>query len=92
VLGSCTYNNGLFPPMSHLVNLIRMNNLKNHVLGIFGSYSWSGGAVKALKEFAEASEFDLIDTVVEAKCAPTAADLDGCAAIARELARRLKSA
>lgn len=92
VLGSCTYNNGLFPPMSHLVNLIRMNNLKNHVLGIFGSYSWSGGAVKALKEFAEASEFDLIDTVVEAKCAPTAADLDGCAAIARELARRLKGA
>ncbi len=92
VLGSCTYNNGLFPPMAHLVNLIRMNNLKNHVLGIFGSYSWSGGAVKALKEFAEVSEFDLIDTVVEAKCAPTAADLDGCAAIAREMARRLKGA
>jgi len=90
ILGSCTYNNGLFPPMSHLVNLIRMNTMKNHILGIFGSYSWSGGAVKALREFAEASEFEFIDTVVEAKCAPTDGDLDGCTKIAKEMASRLK--
>jgi flavorubredoxin len=91
ILGSCTYNNGLFPPMIHLVNLIRMNNIRNHVLGIFGSYSWSGGAVKTLKEFAEACEYDFIDTVVEAKCSPTSDDLDGCAAIAKEMAKRLKA-
>lgn len=92
ILGSCTYNNSLFPPMRSLINFIEMNNLKNHTLGIFGSFSWSGGAVKALKEFGEKGDYDLIDTVVEAKCSPSGDDLDGCGEIAREMARRVKSA
>lgn len=90
ILGSCTYNNVLFPPMSHLVNVIKMNNLQNHILGIFGTYSWSGGAVKTLKEFAEVCKYDVIEEVVEAKCSPTMEDLEGCGRIAKEMAKRLK--
>lgn len=91
ILGSCTYNNGLFPPMKHLVNVIQMNNMRNHILGVFGSYSWSGGAVKSLKGFAENCEYDFIENVVETKCSPTIEDLDKCAEIAKEMAKRLKA-
>ena len=90
ILGSCTYNNGLFPIMSNLVNVIKMNNIQNHILGVFGSYSWSGGAVKTLKEFGETCQYDFIENVVEVKCSPTIDDLEKCAEIAKEMAKRLK--
>ncbi len=90
ILGSCTYNNGLFPPMRNLVNVIQMNNMKNHILGVFGSYSWSGGAVKALKEFGETCQYDYIEDVVEFKCSPSEEDFEKCADIATQMADKLK--
>lgn len=90
ILGSCAYNNGLFPPMANLVNLIQMNNIKSHILGIFGSYSWSGGGVKCLKEFAEQSDYDFIDHIVEAKSSPKKEDLDSLAILAKEMAKKLR--
>lgn len=90
ILGSCTYNNGLFPPMRNLVNVIQMNNMKNHILGVFGSYSWSGGAVKALKEFGETCQYEFIEDVVEFKCSPTEEDFEKCSDIATQMADKLK--
>ncbi len=90
ILGSCAYNNGLFPPMANLVNLIKMNNIKSHILGIFGSYSWSGGGVKSLKAFADESEYDFIDHIVEVKSSPKKEDLDSLAIIAKEMAKKLR--
>lgn len=90
ILGSCSYNNGLFPPMANLVNLIQMNNIQNHTLGVFGSYSWSGGGLKNLKIFADASSYDTIDTVVEAKCTPKQDDLENMILMAKEMAKKLR--
>lgn len=78
VLGACTYNMKLFPPMEYLVNFLENDKLKNRVLGIIGTYGWSGGGVKRLKEFAEKVKWDLVEPVVEARCAPTEEDLDKC--------------
>lgn len=91
ILGSCTYNNYLFPLMHNLLNVIKMNKLQNHILGMFGSYSWSGGALKALKEFGETCEYDVIETTVEAKSAPTREDLRVCKEIAKQMADKLKA-
>ncbi len=90
ILASCAYNNGLFPPMATLVKVIEMNNIKNHILGICGSYSWSGGGVKTLKQFAECSDYDVIEHTVEAKCSPKKEDLESLAIIAKEMAKRLR--
>lgn len=79
ILGSCTYNTGLFPPMAQLLDFIRGSRLKNHMMGIFGTYSWSGGAVKALSEFGRSGMCQLIEPVVEVKHAPEPADLEKCA-------------
>lgn len=89
ILGSCTYNNSLFPPMKNLVGILEENKMQNHTIGIFGSYSWSGGAVKALNEFADSQKFDRIPTVVEAKCSAKGDDLEACKQLAREMAEDL---
>lgn len=90
ILGSCTYNNSLFPFMGSLIAYLKQQKMKNHVLGIFGSYSWSGGAVKELKAFAESTGFELLDTVVEAKGAAKDDDLDGLIQLGKEMAEALK--
>lgn len=90
ILGSCTYNNSLFPFMGSLIAYLKQQKMKNHVLGIFGSYSWSGGAVKELKAFAESTGFELLDTVVEAKGAAKDEDLDGLIQLGKEMAEALK--
>lgn len=67
ILGSCTYNNALFPKMKDLVNRLKDQKMKNHTLGIFGSYSWAGGALRELDDFASSSNFDLVDIKPEIK-------------------------
>lgn len=91
ILGSCTYNNDLFPLMSDLVNVLKMNKLQNRVVAVFGSYSWSGGALKALKEFRDASAMDIIETTVETKSAPSKDDYMMLRQIADEVADKLEN-
>lgn len=90
ILGSCTYNNDLFPLMSDLVNVLKMNKLQNRVVAVFGSYSWSGGALKALKEFRDASAMDIVETTVETKSAPSKDDYMMLRQIADEVADKLE--
>lgn len=91
ILGSCTYNNDLFPLMSDLVNVLKMNKLQNRVVAVFGSYSWSGGALKALKEFRDASAMDIVETTVETKSAPSKDDYMMLRQIADEVADKLEN-
>lgn len=91
ILGSCTYNNDLFPIMSDLVNVLKMNKLQNRILAVFGSYSWSGGALKALKEFADSSALDVVETTVETKSAPTEEDFANLRKIADEVCDKLEN-
>lgn len=64
ILGCPTYNTRLFPLMEHLIRVIENDNIANHLVGIFGSYGWSGGAVSALKEFARKGNWKLIEPVM----------------------------
>jgi len=89
VLGSPTYDTKLFPPMDCLVRFLDQKMLRNRVLGVFGTYGWSGGAVKALAEFANREYFDLVGPAVEARFSPTAEDLEKCFQLGRNVAKRL---
>ena len=92
ILGSCTYNNSVYPNVNQLLYTLRMNKLSNHILGIFGSYGWSGGAVKELTEFAsEGGNFEVLPTVVETKGTLKEEDGEGLRAMAKEMAEALKN-
>jgi flavorubredoxin len=90
-LGSATYNTKLFPLVGSLVSLLREKGLAKRSLGIFGSYGWSGGAVKELRAFADDSGWNLVEPVVEVKGAPTKETLAACGLLGRRLAEAGKS-
>jgi flavorubredoxin len=78
VLGCPTYDTGIFPPVDALVRLLEEKKLKNRVVGLFGSYGWSGGGVKGLKAFVETSKLKLVEPVVEARFSATDDKLEQC--------------
>jgi len=89
VLGSPTYDARLFPPMESLVRLLQIKRLRNRLLGVFGTYGWSGGAVKRLTEFARSGEWRLIEPIVEVCGGPADEDLRKCRELAANVAGAL---
>lgn len=89
ILGGSTYNMKLSPYMDMLVSTLDNDKLKNRVFGVFGSYSWSGGAVKALREYAEKSGNQLLEPVVEAKHAPDDNFIEMCRQLGKNMAESL---
>ena len=91
VLGSCTYNTELYPPMASLTRTLTNKMMKNRVLGLCGSYSWSKGALAELQAFAEKSgEWQLTGPSVEVKSSPTSADLEQCGLLGKNIALAVK--
>ncbi|HEX7585610.1 MAG TPA: FprA family A-type flavoprotein, partial [Prolixibacteraceae bacterium] len=67
IIGSAAYNNELFPAVESLVTKIEHMGIKNHLLGIFGSFGWNGGGVKNLQKFAETIKWELVYDPIEEK-------------------------
>ncbi|MDR2684475.1 MAG: flavodoxin domain-containing protein, partial [Prevotellaceae bacterium] len=63
IIGSPTYNNSLFPNILEVINKLELRLLKNRVFASFGSYTWSGNAVKLLNEFAEKMKLENLGSV-----------------------------
>ncbi|NLL36754.1 MAG: FprA family A-type flavoprotein [Fretibacterium sp.] len=89
ILLSCTYNTLLFPPMESICSKLLNRMPKNRFLGIAGSYSWSRGALDALRDFAEKSKFERVGPEVEVFASPTEADLNQCMELGGNMARRI---
>ena len=85
----CTYNTLLFPPMEALCSKLLNRMPKNRVLGIAGSYSWSRGALDALREFARDIKLETVGPEVEAFTSPTAGDLDQCMKLGVNLGQKV---
>ncbi|MFO8052194.1 MAG: FprA family A-type flavoprotein [Thermoplasmatota archaeon] len=90
VIGTPTYNTGIFPPVDAFVHFLSKSRIKNHVIGVFGSCGWGGGGVKGLNEFAESSFCRKLDPVVEAMGAATEEQLEQLDELARKMAEEIK--
>ena len=53
ILGAPTYSAGLYHEMDVLLQEVANRDIKNHLIGWFGSYSWAGKAVKKIGEWNE---------------------------------------
>jgi len=89
VLGSPTYDAGVFPPMEMLLKLLGSKRIGNRVVGLFGSHGWAGGAVKAMQKFVEGASLELVEPVVDARFAATPEQLDQCRQLGSAMARRV---
>lgn len=60
VVGSPTYNNGIFPPVEAFMKALQARLLKNRRFYAFGSYTWAPASVRLLNEMAVSMGFGLI--------------------------------
>jgi flavorubredoxin len=89
IVGSCAYNNEMFPSVENLVREIEHKGIKEHLLGLFGSYSWNGGGVKNLEKFSEAIKWEVINPSVEEKGSLKNDKYEEAKALANAMADRL---
>jgi flavorubredoxin len=63
IIGSPTYEVGLFPPMVMALEILAIKKIENKKAAYFGSYGWSGGALKKIKSIIEPLKWDITDTL-----------------------------
>lgn len=89
ILGSPTYDTGIFPEVEYALSLLGRKRLKNRVAGLFGSHGWKGGAVGKLVEKVKELGWQLVGSV-EFPGEPGPADLVRCAELGQAVAARVK--
>jgi flavorubredoxin len=77
VIGSPTLNNGMFPTVADFLTYMKGLRPQNKLGAAFGSYGWSGEAVKIIEKELAAMKFDIIDAGIRVQYVP---DDDGHAA------------
>lgn len=62
IVGSPTYNNGIFPPVETFMRALKSRLIKGRRFYAFGSYTWAGSSVNQLNALAQEMGFELLGT------------------------------
>jgi len=89
ILGAPTYDGGIFLPVEGFLRLVQRKRLQNRIVGMFGSFGWSGGAVKGMRASIEELGWELIEPVVEVNGFPDEGALERGEALGRAVAERV---
>lgn len=84
VVGSPTYNNGIYPPVETFMKALQSRMIRGRRFYAFGSYSWAGASVRLLNEMAAAQNFEILGDGLSFAQAYTREKVD-MAAVARLL-------
>ena len=60
IVGSPTYNNGIFPPVEAFMKSLQARLLKDRRFYAFGSYTWAAASVRLLNEMAVGMGFEIL--------------------------------
>ncbi len=90
LVGSPTVNNGYMHSIAGLLEMVRGLKFKNKKAAAFGSYGWSGEAVKLLKEELVKAGFALMGDGYRTLWVPDEAELESLTKYGRELIRTVK--
>lgn len=82
IFGSPTLNNGMLPNMGDFLTYLKGLRPKGQVAAAFGSFGWSGEAVKHINGYLEDMKLELAHPGLKVKNVPREEDFVGC----RELA------
>jgi len=91
IVGAPTYNTALYHEMDVLLSELAGKDIKNHLMGWFGSYGWASKAVSEIARWNEEKlHFEQVGEPVEIKQSLTAETKAQCEALGRAMAERLK--
>jgi flavorubredoxin len=88
-VGSPTHNNGILPQVADLLTYMKGLRPQNKIGAAFGSYGWSGEAVKTITEWLKGMNMDVVEGV---KCqwVPQHEQLALCVELGQNVAKQLK--
>jgi flavorubredoxin len=90
IVGSPTLNMGMYPTVGDFLTYITGLKPKNKHWAAFGSYGWSGGAVRDIKKALEDAGFNTHENSLEIQYVPEPKELDECIEFGRNIARQIK--
>jgi flavorubredoxin len=91
IFGSPTLNNGVLPRMADLLSYMKGLKPRNKISGAFGSYGWSGEAVKIMNDSMEEMKFDITEPGIRVKYVPTHDHLKECLEMGRRIGRAVNA-
>jgi anaerobic nitric oxide reductase flavorubredoxin len=90
VVGTPTLNNTMFPSVADMVYYMKGLRPKGRLGATFGSYGWSGGAVKAVREQMQLAGMELPFEDLQVKYIPQEGDRAKCRAYGQQIGRKIK--
>ena len=92
IVGAPTYNTSLYHEMDVLLSEIAHKDMRNRLIGWFGSFGWASKAVAKIQEWNDnALHFEAVGEPVEMKQAVNADVRTRCEALGKAMAERLIS-
>jgi flavorubredoxin len=86
ILGSPTFNQGVLPTLSPVLEDMKGLKFKNKIGAAFGTWGWSGEVVDVLEGHLKASGIEVVAPGVKAKWRPGPDDLEACRGLGRTVA------
>jgi len=90
IIGSPTFNQGVLPTIAPVLEDLRGLRFQNKIGAAFGSYGWSGEAVKLIEEHLSRWKIPVVAEGVRAKWQPKPEDLARCRELGSKMARAVK--
>jgi flavorubredoxin len=87
VVGSPTLNNGLFPTLADFLTYMKGLKPKNKIGAAFGSYGWSGEAVKVIEKELTEIGIELVEPGFKVQYVPDGETLDACYEYGQKIGR-----
>ncbi len=87
LVGSPTHNNGILPEVLKMLGYMKGLKPRNKVGGAFGSFGWSGEAVKIITEWLQSMEIELPSQPVKWKHTAGGEDFEQCRELGRTVGR-----
>ena len=89
IVGSPTLNNGIFPTVADFLTYMKGLKPQNKIGAAFGSFGWSGEAVKIVTSQLEEMKFDMIDPGMRIQYVPDEKGLEACYELGKKIAKAL---
>ncbi|HOG23239.1 MAG TPA: flavodoxin domain-containing protein [Candidatus Omnitrophota bacterium] len=91
IVGSSNHDSGMLPNMVSFMEFLKGLHPKNRIGCAFGSYGWSGIAIKKLEETLKESGVEIVQPALSVVYAPDEAQLAACHEFGRKIAEFVKA-
>lgn len=91
VVGSPTFNQGVLPTITPILEDLRGLKFQNKIGAAFGTYGWSGEGLAIMEEHLKRCKIPVVAEGVKAKWQPGEEDLTRCQELGQKVARAIKA-